>query len=223
MSDSRSGHDQDQLLWLEAVEDEETAQGLPARKMIAAVLVVLLAIGIVGATLFWLGKRDASNSGPPELIRAENGPYKVKPDNPGGLDVAGESETAFATSAGEDHDAELDLAAVPEAPIERPSPKAAQPVEQAAPAPAKSQTAAVPAPTASPGSMIQLGFYANGAQANAAWEALAGRFSALGGMTKIVVPYEKGFRLRAGAASTDEAKRTCQLLKVAGENCFVVR
>ena len=34
---------------------------------------------------------------------------KVKPPSAGGLDVSGESETAFETSAGEDKDSQLDL------------------------------------------------------------------------------------------------------------------
>ena len=40
-------------------------------------------------------------------------------------------------------------------------------------------------------------------------------------MTKLVVPFAGGFRLRAGAASPTDAKQACQALKVAGENCFV--
>ncbi len=92
--------------------------------MVAALGVVLLAVVIVAATFFWLGRRDGAVNGPPELIEAPPGPYKVKPPNPGGLDVAGESETAFETSAGEDSDAQLDLSKVPEAPVAKPpSPK----------------------------------------------------------------------------------------------------
>ena len=70
---------------------------------------MLLAAALVAATFFWIGRRDAQMSGPPELIQAPPGPYKIKPPNPGGLDVAGESETAFETSAGEDKDAQLDM------------------------------------------------------------------------------------------------------------------
>ena len=58
--------------------------------------------------------------GAPELIRAAPGPYKVKPTDPGGLDVAGESGTAFETSAGQDSDAQLDLNALAEQPVARP-------------------------------------------------------------------------------------------------------
>ena len=94
-----------QLPWLEAVDDEDEPRGVSGRKMLAALLVVLVAAAIVAGTFFWLGQRDSEVIGPPQLIRAEPGPYKVKPTDPGGLDVAGESETAFETSAGEDKDA----------------------------------------------------------------------------------------------------------------------
>src|SRR3989337_44385 len=115
-------YDDQGLPWLEAVDDEDGPRGVSARKMLAALLVVLLAVGIVAATLFWVGRRDAALSagGAPELIRAEPGPYKVKPADPGGLDVAGESGTAFETSAGQDSDAQLDLNALPEQPVARP-------------------------------------------------------------------------------------------------------
>jgi hypothetical protein len=201
--------------WLEAVEDENDAPRLSARKMLAAIAVVLLAAALVAGTLFWLGQRGGNASGAPELIRAEPGPYKVKPADPGGLDVAGDSGTAYATGAGEETDAQLDLNAVPEEPIVRPEPKPAVPAVQPQAAPQ-----AQPAPA---GPAVQLGFYPSEGAANAAWESLSGRFPVLGSANKIVVPYQSGFRLRAGVGSAAEATRTCQLLKVAGEACFVVR
>jgi hypothetical protein len=89
---------------------------------------VLLAAALVAGTLYWLGRGSADEgSGPPELIKAEPGPIKIKPENPGGIDVAGDSETAFATGAGEQVDGQLNLDAVPEQPIARPEPQAAQP------------------------------------------------------------------------------------------------
>src|SRR6185312_15144014 len=107
------------------------------------------------ATFFWLGRRDAHVSGPPELIRAEAGPYKVKPPNPGGLDVAGDSETAFETSAGEDKDAQLDLSKVKDAPAPpKEEPKRLPPNETKEPvAPA---TEAPPKATGGTGSVVQL-------------------------------------------------------------------
>ena len=228
MNDGQA-YDEQGLPWLEAVDDEDGPRGVSASKMLAALVVVLLAVGIVAATLFWVGRRDAAlnQGGAPELIRAEPGPYKVKPDNPGGLDVAGDSGTAFATGAGEDRDAEIDLDAVAEEPITRPKAESAPPA-QSLPGketrePVAPETPAPPQSTGGMGSTIQLGFYDNPAQAEAAWKSLSSRFSAVGAMTKVVVPYQKGFRLRANAASPADARKACQILKVAGENCFVAR
>ena len=224
MSDSRQAY-VEQLPWLEAVDDEDGPRGVPARRMLAALLVVLLAVALVSATFFWLGRRNGGDSGgAPELIRAEAGPYKVKPTDPGGLDVAGESETAFETSAGQDTDAQLDLSRTPEAAVV-PPPKP-RPVPQPGfsgdtPKPAPVQAEPEPQPTGGKGSVIQLGAFANRAQAERAWSALSARFPAVGSMTKLIIPFSGGIRLRAAAASPAEAKQACQALKVAGENCFV--
>ena len=221
MSDNRSVYDEGQLPWLQAVDDEDEPRGISARKMLAALLVVLLAAGLVAATFFWLGKQGTSASGPAELIRAEPGPYKIKPSNPGGLNVAGESETAFETSAGEDPDSQLDLSAVPEAPVAKP-PRADPKPAQAAP-PARTDAKPAPAPTAAAGSVVQLGAFANQAQAERAWTALAARFPSVAAMDKMIVPFSGGIRLRAGAASPADARQVCQTLKAAGENCFVAQ
>ena len=218
MTDSRSGYEDDQLPWLEAVDDEDGPSGVSGRKMLAALLVVLIAAGIIAGTFFWLGRQDPVGLGGPELISAEAGPYKVKPADPGGLDVAGESGTAFQTSAGEDADAQLNLDALPGA--RPPEPKRLPPNETREPVPA--EPAAPPArASGASGSVIQLGAYRNAAQAERAWTALSTRFPSVAGMTKLVVPFSGGFRLRAGAASPAEARQACQALRVAGENCFV--
>ncbi|MFL6752298.1 MAG: SPOR domain-containing protein [Sphingomicrobium sp.] len=221
MTDQRSPYDDGQLPWLQAVEDEDEPRGVSARKMLAALAVVLAAALLVAGTFFWLGRRDAAVKGPPELIRAEAGPYKVKPANPGGLDVAGESQTAFETSAGEDKDSQLDVGALPEQPVAQPreEPKRIPPGETKAPVEAESPTAA----TGGAGSVIQLGFFDNRAQADRAWAALSARFPSIAAMNKLLVPYSGGIRLRAGSASPADARRACQMLKAAGENCFVAR
>ncbi len=210
------------LPWLEPVEDEDEPPALSARKMGAAILVVLLAAALVAGTLYWLGRSNASEgSGPPELIRAEPGPAKTKPENPGGIDVAGDSETAFATGAGEKVDGQLDLGAVPEEAIARPQKAEPAPAE----APAEQAPAAAEPATAAPASpnQVQLGFYGSAREAEAAWKTLSGRFPVIAGAGKIVVPYQSGQRLRASFASPAEARAACQLLKAAGDACFVVR
>ncbi|MEO8175959.1 MAG: SPOR domain-containing protein [Sphingomicrobium sp.] len=228
MSDSRSTYEDGQLPWLEAVDDEDGPRGVSGRKMLAALLVVLVAAAVVAGTFFYLGRQDPAGIGAPELIRAVPTPYKVKPTDPGGLDVAGESETAFQTSAGEDSDSQLDLNAMAEVPVARPPkpepqapPKRIPPGETKVPVVDKPAPAPPPTPSAGSGSVIQLGAYKNAAQAERAWTALSSRFPTVAGMTKLVVPFTGGFRLRAGATSPAEAKQACQSLRVAGENCFV--
>jgi len=214
----------EQLPWLQPVDDEDEPRGVSARKMLAALVVVLLAALIVAATFFWLGRRDAAVSGPPELIHAPAGPYKVKPPNPGGLDISGESQTAFETSAGQDKDSQLDTSKLPNAPVakaaeEQPKSLPAKEVKTPAPAEAKPEPKAV----GGTGSVIQLGAFANRAQAERAWTALSARYPTVGAMTKMVVPFPGGIRLRAGAGSPAEAKQACATLKSAGENCFVAQ
>jgi len=222
VSDQRA-YDDGQLPWLAAVDDEDEPRGVSARKMLAALLVVVLAAAVVAAAFFWMGRRDAESNGPPELIRAEAGPYKVKPPNPGGLDVAGESETAFETSAGEDKDAQLDLShvggQVPAPPKEEP--KRIPPNETKEPIPP--ETTPAPTPDGAKGSVVQLGAFANQAQAERAWAALSARFPSVAAMNKMIVPFPGGIRLRATAGSPAAAKQACQTLKGAGENCFVAQ
>lgn len=218
---SGNGTSGEPLPWLEPVEDEDEPPALSARKMLAAILVVLLAAALVAGTLYWLGRSGGGEgSGPPELIKAEPGPAKVKPDDPGGINVAGDSETAFATGAGEQVDGQLDLGAIPEEAIARPraKPEPAAPAEPAEPAPAEA-----PAPAATSGSQVQLGFYGSAAEAEAAWSTLSKRFPVIAGAGKVIVPYQSGQRLRAGFGSAADARAACQLLKAAGDACFVVR
>jgi len=223
VSDTRSYDEQ--LPWLQAVEDEDEPRGLSARKMLAALAVVLLAALIVAGTFFWLGRRNAVVSGPPEPIQAPPGPYKVKPPNPGGLNISSESESAFETSAGEDRDAQLDRSKLPQGVVPKPPEQQKAPPAEAAkpPPPAAADASAQPKATGGTGSVIQLGAFANQAQAERAWTALSTRFPSIAAMTKMLVPFPGGIRLRAGAASAANAKQACDTLKAAGENCFVAQ
>lgn len=224
MADGRTTYDE-QLPWLQAVDDEDGPSGVSARKMLLLLLIVLAGAAIVAASFFWIGRRDAAASGGPELIKAQPGPYKVVPTDPGGLDVAGESETAFQTSAGEDQDAQLDVNKLDaEAAAKARTPAPAE-TATAAPEPPKPVETPKPEPasTAGSGSVIQLGAFKNAAQAERAWSALSARFPSVAELNKMIVPFPGGIRLRAGAGSPAEAKQACQTVAAGGENCFVVR
>jgi hypothetical protein len=228
MSDGRA-YDGDALPWLEAVENEDGPRAISARKMLMALLLVLLAAAVVAGTMFWIGRQDPAPGGAPQLIKAEPGPYKVRPTDPGGLDVAGDSETAFSTSAGEDPDAELDVRKLPQEmtplPVETPQaaaePKKTPPKEVKEPASDEPTVAAAPA-----GPTIQLGAYASTVKADTAWKLLSGRFPEVAALNKAVVTATVGgksiYRLRA-SGSSDQTKAACSALKAAGESCMVVK
>ena len=229
MTDLRSGYDEDSLPWLQEVEDEDGPRGISARAMLIGLIAVLLIAAAVAGGFYWLGSRGGGIAGEPELIRAPATPYKVKPENPGGLDIAGESETTFQTSAGQDIDSRLNLGAtgredVTAEDVQQQSAGEAATTEKAAqPAPLPP----APKPSGAAGSVIQLGAFKNTAQAERAWAVLSARFGALAGMTKMVVPYSangsSGYRLRAAASSPDAARQACQAIEAGGESCFIAR
>lgn len=225
MADLRTAGDNEALPWLAAVDDEDEPPALSARKMLAALAMVLLGVAIVAGTLFILG-REQAGSGPPELIRAPTGPYKVKPDDPGGLDVAGESGTAFATGAGEDRDSRLDVSrmAEPPPPAEPDKVRPKLPNETREPVPAAPEPPSPkPVQPGPAGSTVQLGAYGSIAKAETAWKMLSARFPEVAALSKQVVPYNGGYRLRATGGSPDQARAACRAVAAGGENCFVVR
>ncbi|HEY0011351.1 MAG TPA: SPOR domain-containing protein [Allosphingosinicella sp.] len=244
MTDARTTDidDGDRLPWLEAVDDESAGEGPSALKLIAAVVIGLLAIGLVVGGLFWLGNRGgtAGADGEAELIEAPDGPYRVAPDTPGGMQVEGQGGTAHKASEGQQPQGNLSMV-VPEAPVAG-QPKAApgqpgQPGAQpgaggqpkAAPAPAQPARPApaptpAPAPAAASGPAIQLGAFSSQASAEGAWRAMSARFRYLAPLSHSVMPVQANgrtlYRLRAsGAGSAD----VCRRLQVAGESCVAVR
>jgi hypothetical protein len=222
MSDLRSGYDEDSLPWLQEVEDEDAPRGISARAMLVGVLLVALIAAAVAGGFYWLGSRGGGVAGEPELIKAPDTPYKVKPEDPGGLDIAGESRTTFETSAGQDVDSRLNLGATGREDVTTTAPKDEPKADETA-APAAPKPEPQLAPSGAAGSVVQLGAFANRAQAERAWTALASRFSSVAALNKMIVPFSGGVRLRAAASSPAQAQDVCKALKAAGEACFIAR
>lgn len=224
----------DRLPWLEAVEEDGGESGPSALKLIVAVLIGLAAIGGIVGGIFWLSNRDGGGeTGAPEVIAAADGPYKVKPDSPGGMTVEGQGETAFDAAQGGTPNASIDTSAVAETPVtaqpkgQAPAPAAKEPLLKA-PAPSNSPAAATPEAPAAPapaagGATIQLGAFPSGAAAEKAWKALSGRFGYLAPLSHSVVQANVNgktyYRLRASGPG---AAGICGRLKVAGEQCLKV-
>ncbi len=229
---------EDRLPWLETVEPEE-ADGPPLGRVIALVLFGLAVLAAIIFGVYKVQHRETSADG--ELIAAQEGDYKIRPDDPGGLKVKGEGTTAVATSAGKTGNGAIDLKAVPEAPVDG---RRAQPLPAKTGEGGRNAVATVPASggklaakppiaatgapapgAASGGSLVQLGAFPSEAVANAAWNSFAKRFSYLSALGKSVQPVASGgktlYRLRVNAGGANQAAEICGKLKVAGERCFV--
>lgn len=225
--------DDDRLPWLETVE-EDYRDGPSVWRIL---LLVLLGLAVLGAIAFgyWWYQKQQGLAGNGELIEAQEGDYKVKPDDPGGMKVEGEGGAAFATGEGSATNASINTAAQPEAPIERAA--ASQPAATASPAAKagiavppsggqlKAQAPLAPRSTGGAGALIQLGAFPDQQGADAAWQRLSRRHAFVASLGKSV---EQGtsngktvFRLRVNAGSNGQAKDICERLQAAGESCYV--
>ncbi|WP_114954229.1 SPOR domain-containing protein [Sphingosinicella terrae] len=211
--------EEDRLPWLEAVEEDEGPSAPSAAKLVGAIVIGLIAIGVIVGGLFWLGNRSGGG-GEGEIIAAPEGDYKVPARDPG-MNVAGEGDTAYAASEGAEPKGRLNTDAVPEAPVTR-APPPAQPRPQAPAATPAPAPAPRPAPAAA-GATIQLGAFSSQALANRAWTGLSGRFRYLAPLSHSIVPVQSGgrtlYRLRASGA---DAAGICRRLQIAGEDCALV-
>lgn len=231
--------DEDRLPWLETVQDEPEGSG----HLLRTVLIAILGVVVVAAAAFGIYRwqHTAKAGGDGELIAAQEGDYKIKPDDPGGLHVEGEGDSAIAASAGGGGNASIDLRAVPETPIAgrraaasaSPAAKGAASTSSAIP-PVAGQLAArkplsAPPPlvpgAASGGAVVQLGAFPSEGAANTAWSAIAKRFAYVAPLGKSVqtvkVDGKTFYRLRVNAGSADAAADICGRLKIAGERCFI--
>ena len=202
--------DNDRLPWLETADGYAAeANGSPMRVAYLGVIGLVLLAAIVWG-VYWLQSGQAGGpNGTGELIVAPKSDYKEKPADAGGKSFEGEGDSAFAASEGQKTGAVL---AVPPA-----GPITAQPA---------TQTATDKAPAN--GVLVQLGAFGDSAKAETAWTGLNKRFGFLAGMNRKIAQanVEGGgtvFRLQAVTANSTEAQQLCAKLRVAGENCLIVR
>lgn len=238
MADPIELRDEDRLPWLETVEPDEP-QGPPLGRVIVAVIGGLAVLAAIVWGIYRLQSHPVGGDG--ELIAAQEGDYKVKPDEPGGLKVEGEGDSAVATSAGKNAGSgAIDLNAVPEAPVAgrhaavKPAPAGTAGHGAAAVPQSGGRLVATPPMTpskptgpgtASGGSLVQLGAFPSEAAANTAWTRFSKRFEYIAPLGKSVQPVASGgrtlYRLRVNAGSANQAADICGRLRVAGESCFV--
>jgi cell division septation protein DedD len=153
--------DDDTPPWLAPAEPDlrrgrRASTVVPSRKLNLWLLVLagllLLVIGLIYAQV---AKPDddrqvyAGADGEVPLIRAPDAPFKVRPKNPGGLDLEGNNQSAFEAAGGLDPGGDLNFDALPEEPIDRAELAArAAPAAPRPTAPAAAPVEAAPVPAA---------------------------------------------------------------------------
>ncbi|QGN55322.1 SPOR domain-containing protein [Novosphingobium sp. Gsoil 351] len=218
------GDGEERLPWLESADDIDPHEGFDSGRVIGFVLLGLVALGMIVAAV-WIASHRGPAAADGSTIRAEAGPYKVPPENPGGKKFAGTGDTSYAvaqgetrsgTIAGEDGSPTPGVGATATA-----SPSA---TGSATPAP-KASTATGAAPVTSGGVGVQVGAYTSASDAEAGWTALSARHDALSGFKHRVVEgqaeFGRVFRLQAVAGDVASATELCTKLKASGQGCQV--
>lgn len=226
--------DEESLPWLESDEIEDGASGLSKSHMMVLLLILLLALGLLGGSLWWVSNRAGSGNAVADgsTIAAPEGDYKERPEEAGGKQFAGTGNVAPGVGQGEASDGVL---ANSQTDNGASAGADANSDEASSAAAAARDTAATPASAKvvakhsalSKGVGVQVGAYRSEQAAKAGWNELNRQTRILGGFNYRVVEGQadigRVFRLQAVAADAASAQQLCDALKADGLLCQVKR
>lgn len=212
---------EERLPWLESADDISADEGFDSGRVIGFILLSLVGLVMIVAAVWVVSNRADRTPADGSTLRAEAGPYKVAPSDPGGKTFAGTGDTSYAVAQGQARPGTV--AGSDAAPSPSPTPTASA----SAPAPKPSASASTAAAPTTGGVGVQVGAYTSAADAEAGWNSLVGRNAALKDFKHRVVEgqadFGKVFRLQAVTADVAAANALCSQLKAAGQGCQVKR
>lgn len=161
----RGGHDEDDDTppWLAPAEPDERGGTIVSGRSFNLWLLLLagllvLVVALVYAMIAKPEEEDpvyATVDGEVPLIRAPDGPFKMRPADPGGLDLEGGNQSAFEAAGGLDPGGDLNFDALPEEPVDRSQIAAAAPPAPPAPAPVRAPVEEASATTSAPKLVVE--------------------------------------------------------------------
>ena len=197
--------DSDQLPWLETADDYEYDNSPSIYRVLLYIIMVFLLIASIVAAYFWYKNRsnDSNTQGDGELITAQEGDYKVAPEDRLGKEFEGEGDASFAASEGQKLSSTIGEEET-------------------------NEEIKADGPIGSDLSAIQLGAFSDVASATNAWTNLVKRFGFLSDDQRKILEGtvdggRKIYRLQAITNDKKQANDICSKLKAAGENCLVLK
>ena len=186
--------------WLEpdATDEEESEGALDTRRILTVIIGGLALLAVLGGLGWWLvssarNGEDVVADG--SIIRAPDAPYKVRPADPGGMEVAGTGNVSFAVAEGEVREGQI--------------------VEPAPPDDAQGAGAVG----------VQIGAFPSREEASEGWARMGVRIPALAGRSHRILEGDADmgavFRLQALAASRADAEALCDAIRAEGGDCQV--
>lgn len=224
---------EDSLPWLESDEDED-AGGFDYTQLLsyAAIALALLA-GIVGG-IWFLSNRggDANVVADGSTIEAPEGPYKERPDDPGGKEFAGTGSMAPAVGEGQTREGVMadgsDSGSDASEGIGSGAAGATGASGSSSSASSAGADGAASSSTSTTSSSVvgvQVGAYGSRARAETGWQTLTGSTDVLSGVRYRIVKGEADigtvYRLQALASNREAADELCNALKADGLPCQV--
>lgn len=218
--------------------DARDQEGMNPMIKLAILVGVLLLAALIVLKLYTPGVRDRSD---PPRITADNTPFKVKPEDVGGVQTPNQDKVVFEVMDGKSPDTKATPEPLPENPIkiQAPEPVVTQPevkTPAAAPTPKPVTRPVVTpqqdTPVAVRGGdwVVQVSSTRSEADAAAAWTALKRKFPDLVAGKYADVKRadlnDKGIYYRtriAGLADKAAANSLCSSFKAAGQACFVTK
>jgi hypothetical protein len=204
---------EERLPWLES-EDDYEEPGVDTGRIVAFGAVGALALVLILGLAWWFtgDRTDDAMVADGSVIEAPDEPYRERPDEPGGQQVAGTGDTSFEVGEGQSVEGRIaGSGAAPAPSIDR---------DQA------DRPSATPSPAA--GSVgVQVGAYSSREAAETGWSTLSARIEALQGRNHRVLQgtADSGtiYRLQALAGTVAEAETLCRSIKSQGGDCQVKR
>lgn len=193
------------LPWLDGEEDYDEG-GVDTGRIVAFALIGLLLLAAIVGGIWWAGqtRADPEMVADGSVIEAPEGPYKERPDDPGGKVHEGTGDTSFAVAEGQTREGQI---------------------ADARPAPSPSIDRGQAGSQAGGGVGVQVGAYSSRESAERGWSTLSGQFSALSGLSHRIVEGKADigtvYRLQAVAGSSAAANELCRTLRAGGAPCQV--